>query len=89
MHALLGIETDIADLAAELDPLPADVIERLSLLLGIDRAACTLMPDRSRATAYLRRPNTELDGESVMTIMLRGSMQDLYTVRRNLEARLV
>lgn len=85
---LLGID-NLGKVFAEQHAVPDLVIERLSLLVGIDRAACSLLSDRERATLYLRKPNSSLDGLSAMTIMLQGSVDNLYAVRRFLEAKLV
>ena len=88
LQILLGLQNDLDDAADSRGALPDAVVERLGLLLGIDRAACTLFQDRDRATAYLRKANSALDGESAMTIMLRGSIEDLYRIIRFLLARL-
>ena len=88
LQTLLGLERDLSDTANARGALPDPVVERLGLLIGIDRAVCSLMQDRDRATAYLRKPNSALDGESAMGIMLRGSIEDLYRIRLFLEVRL-
>lgn len=88
LSILLGPDANVDALLAEPTSVPDTVIDRIGLLIGIDRAACTLLPIRDRATAFLRKPNTELNGKSAMSIMLRGSVEDIETVHRFLNAKL-
>ena len=66
--------------------LPADTLERISVMLGIYKAAHLLLPDVDRANAYMRRPNTAFGGDSALDIMLKGKVDNLYQVRRHLDA---
>ena len=66
--------------------VPADTLERISVLLGIYKATHILLPDAARADGYLRRPNTAFDGESALDVMLKGRIDNLYQVRRHLDA---
>lgn len=86
---LLGPDADVDALLTEPTLVPDTVVYRLGLLMGIDHAACVLLPIRKRATDYLRKPNAELGGKSAMSLMLRGSEKDLVEVHRFLSARLV
>ena len=79
---LLGPDADVDALLAKPTFVPKTVIDRVGLLIGIDSAACTLLPIRKRATDYLRKPNPELNGQSAMSIMLQGSEKDLESVHR-------
>lgn len=65
--------------------LPKDTLERISVMLGIYKAAHILLPDRDRANAYLKRPNTAFGGESALDVMLKGRVDHLYQVRRHLD----
>ncbi len=85
---LLGPDADIELLLAEPNVVPDTVIERIGLLVEIDKAACSLLPVRNRATEYLFKPNPALNGESAMSIMLRGSVADLESIYRFLLAEL-
>ena len=65
--------------------LSKDTLERISLLLGIYKAAHILLPIKARADDYLNRPNTAFGGESALEVMLKGRMDHLYQVRRHMD----
>lgn len=73
---LLGVET--AELKAwemaQPDKLPSDVLERMSLLLGIFRAINTLLPIPERADAWIRKPNAAalFEGRAAIELMMEG-----------------
>ncbi len=85
---LLGPDADFESLISEPNVVPDTVIERIGLLVEIDKAACSLLPVRNRATDYLFKRNPALNGESAMSIMLRGSVADLELIYRFLLAEL-
>ena len=64
-----------------------DQLERLSLLLGIYKALRLLFSDDSTGVRWLKAANAEPDfgGQSPLDRMLRGSIEDLYVVRRYLD----
>ena len=64
-----------------------DQLERLSLLLGIYKALRLLFSDDATGVRWLKASNTEPDfaGQSPLDRMLRGSIEDLYAVRRYLD----
>ncbi len=66
--------------------LPKDTLERISVMMGIYKAAHILLPVIERANAYVKRPNTSFGGESALDIMLKGRVDNLYQVRRHLDA---
>jgi len=66
--------------------LPKDTLERISVLMGIYKAAHILLPDAERANAYVRRPSSAFDNESALDVMLKGKVENLYQVRRYLDA---
>lgn len=66
--------------------LPADTLERISVMLGIYKAAHVLLPDPERANAYMRRANSSFGGASALDVMLQGRVENLYQVRRHLDA---
>lgn len=65
-----------------------DQLERLSLLLGIYKALRLIFSDESTGTRWLRGVNTEapFSSRSPLERMLNGSIDDLYAVRRYLDA---
>ena len=72
----------------EIGTLSRDQLERLSLLLGIHKALRLLFPDDATAVRWLKAANTDPDfgGQSPIERMRRGSVDDLYAVRRYLDA---
>ncbi len=66
--------------------LPRDTLERISVLLGIYKALHILLPIPARADGWIRRPNTAFDGNSALDVLLRGRVDNLYQVRRHLDA---
>ncbi|MCR9091069.1 MbcA/ParS/Xre antitoxin family protein [Algiphilus sp.] len=65
-----------------------DTLDRVSYLLGIYKSLHLLFPDAAQADAWIHKPNDGLPfgGRSAMDVMLQGSMRDLMTVRRYLDA---
>ncbi|MDQ6611896.1 MAG: MbcA/ParS/Xre antitoxin family protein [Gemmatimonadota bacterium] len=88
---LLG---DIADStyhkwrSGKIGELSRDQLERLSLVLGIYKALRLIFSDEATGTRWLRGANTEslFAGRSPLERMLNGSIDDLYAVRRYLDA---
>ena len=68
--------------------LSHDQIERISLVLGIYKAMKLLFADDAAGLRWLKAMNRELvfGGRSPMERMLQGSIDDLYAVRRYLDA---
>jgi len=66
--------------------LPKDTLERISVMMGIYKAAHVLLPVADRANEYLKRPNSAFGGDSVLDSMLKGRVANLYQVRRHLDA---
>ncbi len=64
-----------------------DQLERLSLLLGIYKALRLLFSDDATGVRWLKAANTEPDfaGQSPLDRMRRGSIEDLFAVRRYLD----
>jgi hypothetical protein len=71
--------------AGEVAGLPADTLERISVLLGIYKALAILLPVRERANAWVQRENTAFGGRSALDVMRQGRVDDLYQVRRHLD----
>jgi hypothetical protein len=65
------------------------VLERISYVLGIYKALQILLPDATRADAWVRQPNTAtpFGGRSALERMLGGNVGDLYAVREYLDAQ--
>ncbi|MEN7342030.1 MAG: antitoxin Xre-like helix-turn-helix domain-containing protein [Pseudomonadota bacterium] len=66
--------------------IPRDTLERISVLLGIYKALHILLPVARQADTYVRRENADFDGNSALAVMMRGNVDDLYRVRRYLDA---
>ncbi len=68
--------------------LSQDQLERISLVLGIYKALRLLLADEAGAERWLTAANTDLPfgGGSPLDRMLRGSIDDLYVVRRYIDA---
>ena len=64
-----------------------DQLERLSLLLGIYKALRLLFSDDATGVRWLKAHNTDPDfaGQSPLDRLVRGSIEDLYVVRRYLD----
>lgn len=72
--------------AGEVAGLPADTLERISVLLGIYKAIAILLPIAERANAWVNRDNIAFGGRSALDVMRQGRVDDLYQVRRHLDA---
>lgn len=72
--------------AGDVAGLPPDTIERISVLLGIYKALHILLPLRERANAWVKRKNEAFGGRSALEVMRQGRVDDLYQVRRHLDA---
>ena len=68
--------------------LSRDQLERISLVLGIHKGLRLLFADEASATRWLTSPNRDLPfgGQSPLDRALRGSIDDLYAVRRYIDA---
>jgi hypothetical protein len=69
-------------------PLTRDQLERVGLVLGVQKALRTLFADDAAALRWLKGVNTDLpfSGRSPLDRMTLGSVDDLYAVRRYLDA---
>jgi hypothetical protein len=67
--------------------LSYDQLERISLVLGIYKALKLLFADDASGVRWLKAANTDLPfrGGSPLDRMLRGSIDDLYAIRRYLD----
>ncbi len=72
--------------AGKVSALPRDTLERISVLLGIYKAINILLPVRERAAAWVKRSNKAFGGASALDVMLKGQVDNLYQVRRYLDA---
>ena len=72
--------------AGDVATLPRDCLERISVLLGIYKALQILLPTAERADAWIHRTNTAFGDRSALQVMLQGRVDDLYQVRRHLDA---
>jgi hypothetical protein len=68
--------------------LTRDQLERISLVLGIHKGLKLLFADEASAARWLTSPNRDLPfgGDSPLGRALRGSIDDLYAVRRYIDA---
>ena len=74
--------------AGTVGALNHDQIERISLVLGIYKGMKLLFADDAAGMRWLKAKNAELvfGGRSPMDRVLQGSIDDLYAVRRYLDA---
>src|SRR5689334_11362799 len=66
--------------------LSADMLERISYVLGIYKALQLLFPDPAQADAWIKKPNAAFGGRSALQHALGGHVVDLCEVRRYLDA---
>ena len=68
--------------------LTRDQLERISLLLGIHKGLKLLFADEASAMRWFTGPNRDLPfgGVSPLERALRGSIDDLFSVRRYIDA---
>jgi Protein of unknown function (DUF2384) len=68
--------------------LTRDQLERISLVLGIHKGMKLLFADDASAMRWFTSPNSDLPfgGHSPLERALRGSIDDLYAVRRYIDA---
>ena len=68
--------------------LTRDQLERISLVLGIHKGLRLLFADEASATRWFTSPNRDLPfgGQSPLERALRGSIDDLFAVRRYIDA---
>lgn len=69
--------------------LAHDQIERISYLLGIYKALHILLPRPELADGWVKAPNKApgFDGRTALDVMCQGSITDLQSVRRYLDAQ--
>lgn len=88
--AIMNLEADQlrSARASEAARMNGDTLERLSHVFGIFRAINTLLPNVSRADAWMRAPNHApiFAGRSAVQLIASGRIEDLRLVRRYLEA---
>ena len=72
--------------SGDVHSVPKDTLERISVLLGIYKATHILLPIAERANAYIKRANSAFGERSALEVMLGGKVDDLYQVRRHLDA---
>lgn len=74
--------------SGKMGELSRDQLERLSLLLGIYKALRLIFSDEATGTRWLKGANSDAPFAplSPLQCMLNGSIDDLYAVRRYLDA---
>jgi hypothetical protein len=72
--------------AGDVAGLPADTLERISVLLGTYKSLQILLPIKERANTWVKRANAAFGGRSALEVMRAGRVDDLYQVRRHLDA---
>lgn len=70
-------------------PVPADVLERISYVLGIYKSLHLLFVDRGQADSWMKRPNSApmFGGQSALDLLLSSQVADLSLVRQYLEGQ--
>ena len=74
--------------SGKITELSRDQLERLSLILGVYKALRLIFSDQATGTKWLKGANTDAPfaSRSPLARMLDGSIDDLYAVRRYLDA---
>ena len=65
-------------------PLQRDMLERISLLVGIHEDVRAVFGLGAAADEWIRRPNDDFGGDSPLDRLLGGNVQDIIDVRRYL-----
>lgn len=70
--------------------LDSATLERISYILGIHKALCTLLPTEQAAFEWVNKPNDAplFQGQTALSRMLAGRVADLYVVRQYLDKEL-
>lgn len=63
-----------------------DLRARMAILMGVHKGLRYLFRDPARGYAWLRKPNAAFDGQTALSILLRGEMTDLLALRGWLDA---
>lgn len=91
--ALLGL-AETAELqalrTAPLDEVPTEIVERVIILLDIFKAINTLLPEPSRADAWIRTPNSAplFAGRPALDMMIDEGLEGLRRIRSYLQAQI-
>jgi len=74
--------------SGKIGTLSRDQLERISLVLGIHKGLRLLFADEASATRWFTSPNRDLPfgGRSPLDRALQGGIDDLYAVRRYIDA---
>ncbi|MCC6890830.1 MAG: DUF2384 domain-containing protein [Hyphomicrobiales bacterium] len=74
--------------SGKIGTLSRDQLERISLVLGIHKGLKLLFADDAGGMRWLKSPNRDLPfgGRSPLDRALQGSIDDLYAVRRYIDA---
>lgn len=69
--------------------LSRDTLDRISYLMGIQKALNILLPTSRAADEWIKKPNNAplFGGDTALNRMLGGSLTDLADVRRYLDAQ--
>jgi hypothetical protein len=75
---------------AEPSATPDELVERVSLLLAINKALATLLPSDSHAFSWVKKPNSApiFGGLTALDIMIRDGVSGIRLVRDYLEAEI-
>jgi uncharacterized protein (DUF2384 family) len=65
--------------------LSADMLERISYVLGVYKALQLLFVQKEQADAWVKKPNQAFGGSSALQRMLGGLVADLAAVRTHLD----
>ena len=90
---LLGLsqEADLEALrSASVDEIPIKIVERVAILLDTFKSINTLLPEPSRADAWIRAPNcaSTFGGRSALDVMIGRGLEGLREVRAYLNAQI-
>ena len=71
---------------ASIGRIDRDLRARMAILMGIHKGLRYLFSDPARGYDWIRKPNTDFNGQSALDIMMRGEITDLIDLRSYLDA---
>lgn len=66
--------------------IPSDTIDRISYLIGIYKSLLILLPSKKAANEWLKKPNSEFNGNSALDFLMKNSIEGLIDLRRYLDS---
>lgn len=71
----------------DVSKISQDTLERISYIMGIYKSLGVLFPTREQADAWVNKENKDLNDQTALEFMLKGSLINLSDIRRYLDAQ--